>query len=283
MNTTESIRGTRVVAAEAMWREPLKWDKAAKAKGERHRVFCASLADVFEDWRGPMVDAKGTELSWDGINPVTMDHVRARLFTLIGETPNLDWLLLTKRPQNVLRMAHDAWCLPVPGHVSQNAGDGRHWHFPRNLWLGTSVENQAGADERHPHLKATPAALDFWSAEPLLGPIDALPLWEKYGKPAWVIVGGESGPGARPMQIEWARSLVSQCKAAGVACFVKQLGSNPEDPAGFQAAAKEWEGIWGFPPGLPNQIAECTWKPADKKGGDPEEWPADLRVREFPA
>jgi protein gp37 len=106
-------KGTRVVAAEKQWREPLGWDKKAKAAGERHRVFCASLADVFEDWTGPMVDSTGMKLHADrrgmpigddGLTPgdrdMTMQDVRLRLFDLIDRTPNLDWQLLTKRPQN---------------------------------------------------------------------------------------------------------------------------------------------------------------------------------------
>lgn len=325
-------KGTRVVASEAQWREPVKWNKAAACDchrradmGERHlpscpqanrpRVFCASLADVFEGWTGPMVDSSGNILirpyldaenkpeNWDtcdaetlrsdpqGWGAVTMGDVRARLFDLIDSTPNLDWLLLTKRPENVLRMTYDQWCKPVAGHVSQNEDDGRHWHWPPNVWLGASVENQAAADERIPHLFATPAAVRFLSCEPLLGAVDLrrLPAAGTYERDAlrghykgtvtrdfvptdridWVIVGGESGPGARPMHLEWARSLVGQCKAAGVACFVKQLGAVPQ-----------WNHVV---PGCSVREAIETLGLKDRKGGDPEEWPADLRVREFPA
>jgi protein gp37 len=143
-----------------------------------------------------------------------------------------------------------------------------------NCWCGTSVEHQAAADERIPHLLATPAAVRFLSCEPLIESVDLSqwlgnpvvaghPAWRsdpnrpKVADPMlhWCIVGGESGPGARPMQLEWARSLVNQCRAASVACFVKQLGSKCIDFAG-------------------------TLK--DKKGGDPAEWPQELRVRQFP-
>ena len=238
--------GTRVVASEAMWREPVKWDCAAKSAGERHRVFCASLGDVFEDWTGPMVDAKGKELF---VSPgtglwlpgdfqfmrdnLTMDHVRARLFALIDATPNLDWLLLTKRPENIARM------MPKPAfdHAGWNGTLDGYWHQmdkPRpNVWLGVSVENQQAADERIPHLLKVPAKVRSLSCEPLLGPVD-IEWWlneAKFNaddpnvpKLHWVIVGGESGPGARPLHPDWARSLRDQCQAAGVPFFFKQHG-----------------------------------------------------------
>lgn len=286
--------GTRVVASEAMWREPLKWNKAAVACPDcgndkrtcghwptnipidRPRVFCASLADVFEDWSGPMVDSKGEVLDSDrsrkmtataaGLyDPLGMNDVRHRLFTLIDATPNLDWLLLTKRPENVLRFAFDAWCKKVPGHVSQNEGDGRTWSFPPNVWIGTTVENQAAADERIPHLLRVPAAVRFLSCEPLLGPVD-LSEWmytirvEHNGdgdtqevpcKPDihWVIAGGESGPGARPMHPDWARSLRDQCVAAGVAFHFKQWGDWGDGYAGMprteahKFGQKAWDGV----------------------------------------
>ena len=181
--------GTRRVKAESGWKEPLKWEREAIATGVRRRVFCASLADVFEDWKKPMSAADGDVLhvcnecrAWRTMAkmchgplahmPLTMDDVRSRLFALIDDTPNLDWLLLTKRPENALRMAYDAWCKRVPGHVSQNEGDGRRWAFPPNVWFGTSCENQATADERIPHLLRVPAAVRFLSMEPLLGAVD---------------------------------------------------------------------------------------------------------------
>jgi hypothetical protein len=172
-----------------------------------------------------------------------------------------------------------------------------------NVWLGVSVENQHFADERIPLLLQTPAAVRFISAEPLLGPVDlqsvplpapgaehyglrgvAQPLSEKdteaddwkywtkrESKLDWVIVGGESGPGARPFDLSWARSIVEQCKAAGVACFVKQAGSNPFDSARQSCPPDECM-IHGY--------SWLTLKA--RKGGDPSEWPEDLRVREFP-
>lgn len=289
--------GTRVVASENYWRQPLKWDKAAAKAGERHRVFCASLADVFEDWQGPMVNADGHEVyDVDGVympcnagqffltprDKATMSDVRTRLFALIDATPNLDWLLLTKRPENIATMMPPIpVCQPAYGTCKRPAGhDGQHNQQaePRsNVWLGISVEDQQRADERIPHLLQVPAAVRFLSVEPQIGPIEFSlannrPDCRKIlGTKAlagidWVIVGGESGHGARPMNIEWARSIVKQCKTAGVACFVKQLGSQPHD----------------LDDGSDRPNAGTLMVLDDRKGGDPAEWPEDLRVREFP-
>ena len=218
---------------DAHWNEPLKWNRAAEMEGRRHRVFCASMADVFED--RPDLEAERDHL-WD----------------LIHRTPHLDWQLLTKRPENMERM------LPW----------GRYGAGPspwRNVWLGTTVEDQKRADERIPLLLATPATVRFLSCEPLLGPVTLQPVVEKWARDAleamkageplppsikWVIVGGESGTDARPFDVEWARSLARQCAEAGIPCFVKQLGS--------AAHLRQ------------------------SHGADPAEWPADLRVRQFP-
>ena len=228
--------GTRVVAAESAWKEPLKWNRLAKAAGERHRVFCASLADVFEDWTGPMVDSRGVNLSRvDGACEVvtTMQDVRNRLFALIDATPNLDWLLLTKRPENFSRMLPDYTQITPGMRVTY-----RGWSVARpNVWLGTSVENQQAADERIHRLLAVPARVHFLSMEPLLGPVD-LEGWlgdsilssDEKGSDiyspgiTWVIVGGESGPNARPCHPDWVRSLRDQCNAEGVPFFFKQWG-----------------------------------------------------------
>lgn len=298
--------GTRVIAAEAQWRWPLRWDRAAKAAGKRHRVFCASLADVFE----------GPKTMPPAAVPV-INAARARLFGLIQDTPHLDWLLLTKRPENfekVLRAALDTGLL----RMSETKRGPKHWNvvdwlhgrsFPSNVWLGVSVENQAAADARIPHLLATPAAVRFLSCEPLLEgvnlrfgqsegkPTEAEPFRERADLLHWCIVGGESGPGARPMQVEWARSLVRQCKAAAVPVFCKQLGARPMRNNGFPLGPHDAEegafpqcqacGGCDFGP-CPNGELLCNGCDApwgglrDRKGGDPEEWPADLRVREFP-
>lgn len=332
--------GTRVVAAEAQWREPLKWNEMARegvcphchgkstrdTPGKcpvcdgtgrvapyRARVFCASLADVFESWAGPMRAANGQELFWPhnsmnaprwipdedcggGEPAVTMQDVRARLFEVIDATPNLDWLLLTKHPENIAGMLPD-YTQHTPGMRVTYRG----FSVARpNVWLGTSVENQEAADERIPHLLRVPAAVRFLSCEPLLGPVElreGLGLMACPGDVDWVIVGGESGPGARPMNIEWARSLVQQCKAAGVACFVKQLGERPVRADGRPLGAYDAEegefprcsrcGHFDFGPCGDGTLlcngCDSAWSGLrDKKGGNPDEWPADLRVREFP-
>lgn len=174
----------------------------------------------------------------------------------------------------------------INGTYGKKVGDGNHWPLP-NVWLGTSVENQAAADERIPHLLRTPAAVRFLSCEPLLGPVSLLPYRDADGNVRisqgidcdWVIIGGESGHGARPMQIEWVRSIVEQCRDVGVAVFVKQLGASVE-------ASEAIDPIDQFPGNVTfrqgRDIHTALIKLIDRKGGDPEEWPADLRVREFP-
>lgn len=212
---------TRTRTSQANWRKPLAWNREAEAAGKRARVFCASLADVFDN------------------HPSIREEWRDDLWKLIAATPHLDWLLLTKRPQNVPRM--------VPGWMGPHS-------WPSNVWLGTTVENQTEADRRIPHLLAVPARVRFLSCEPLLGPVDltrlsgstlwgnthqdyitdALKGWvyddgmrvpdRTCAAISWVICGGESGPGARPMHPGWARSLRDQCHAAGVAFHFKQWG-----------------------------------------------------------
>lgn len=247
--------GTRVVAAEAAWREPLKWDRAAREAGERRRVFCASLADVFEDWRGRLKDANGHDIwvepggFWTpddgspgfayGRRPLAMDDVRERLFGLVDRTPNLTWLLLTKRPENVL---------PTLERLGNTSALVDCWltetTLPRNIWLGVSAEDQAAFNARVPILLSIPAAVRFVSAEPLLGPIDlavsplrdgsGLRWYEGEAPPGldWVIAGGESGPGRRPMEVGWLASIAAQCRAAGVACYIKQDAAHRDGQQG---------------------------------------------------
>lgn len=174
------------------WAEPLGWNKEAEREQVRRRVFCASMSDVFEDRRD-------------------LDVHRARLWLLIGVTPWLDWLLLTKRPQNVVRM--------VPW--------GTNW--PANVWIGTTVENDTWAQHRIPTLLKIPAAVRFLSCEPLIDRIDLAPFLTQ--RPTylqypidWVIAGGESGGHARVMNPDWARLLRDQCVAADVAFHFKQWG-----------------------------------------------------------
>lgn len=206
--------GQRQRTSPALWRKPLQWDKEARNAGIRYRVFCASLADIFED------------------RP-ELEPWRIDLFKLIEQTHSLDWLLLTKRPQNVAPFIEQA---QVAVGATPNA---RGWlaRF-RNVWIGASVEDQAAATQRIPHLLQIPAAVRFLSCEPLLGPLD---LWgANYPNPnggqtgavtswpggvQWVIAGGESGHSARPMHPHWARSLRDQCRAVSVPYFFKQWGN----------------------------------------------------------
>lgn len=198
---------SRRLFGDAHWAEPRRWDRAAAAAGERRRVFCASMGDVFEVH--PMLDAE-----------------RRKLWILIEETPWLDWLLLTKRPEQIGRMLPPAWLTsPRP-----------------NVWLGTSVEDQAAADLRIPRLLSVPAAVHWLSCEPLLGPVDLTPwLWES---PVvdWVIVGGESGPRYRPMDVAWARALRDQCQQAGTAFWFKQ-GANRLPGRDVLLDGRKWEGV----------------------------------------
>lgn len=254
--------GTRSMTASQYWKSPHSWDRKAALCGERHRVFCASLGDVFEDWNGPMVDHKSrqlftingedffTEAEYPECRSATMGDVRKRLFEVIDSTPHLDWMLLTKRPENIRRM----W----PDSRKRN-----------NVWLGTSVSDQATADEVVPRLQAcrdlSPAL--FLSAEPLLDAIDLSEAVEGSQAVDLVILGGESGPDARPCAIEWIEHGVNQCQEADVAAFVKQLGANP----------KYWDdGVF------PGNGGWAPLKLDHKKGGDMDEWPERLRIRELP-
>jgi protein gp37 len=185
---------TRRFFGEAHWKRPSRWHAAAEKRGIPHKVFCASMADVFEDH---------SELkSW-----------RARLWSLIEETPWLHWQLLTKRPEVVTKL--------VPW--------GNTW--PRNVWIGTSIEN-ARHTFRADILREIPASVRFVSAEPILGSLFA------NGTPKrrplvldgidWLIAGGESGPRSRPCETGWVRELRDSCSATGTAFFLKQLGGHPD-------------------------------------------------------
>jgi len=278
------------------WNDPRRWDKLqqieeadARVVGRvarpRPRVFCASLADWLDD---------EVPIEW-----------LADLLQLIHETPNLDWLLLTKRPENwrerILRaLAHvegidygcaDAW----EGDAQTTLGiwlndwtatDGTG--IPDNVWIGTTVEDQARADERIPLLLQIPAKIRFLSCEPLLGPVDISAHRPRISKtldsqlllPDWVICGGESGPGARPFFVEWAWDIFLQCRRAGVPFFMKQLGAHVRTS---NANALDWPEHVTFTE-VENDPAFAAARVGltDKKGGDMADFPEELRVREFP-
>ena len=206
--------GERKRTSIANWKLPLKWNRAAEANGIRPKVFCASLGEVFDN----------------EVDPVWFTD----LFELIEATPNLDWLLLTKRIGNVAKMVADGRWFPT--------------HWP-NVWIGATICNQAEADRDIPKLLAVPAAKRFLSMEPLLSPVELGLQCENWSNEIvmdqetgaydcckacdftgignaidWVIVGGESGYNARPMHPDWARSLRDQCDAAGVPFLFKQHG-----------------------------------------------------------
>jgi protein gp37 len=181
-------RASRRYFPDAYWAQPPKWDYLADVAGCRRRVFCASMADVFDKAADPAV--------------------RDRLWQLVRRTPNLDWLLLTKRIGNAAGMLPADW------------GDG----YP-NVWLIVSVD-QAALKRDVPKLLAIPAVVHGISIEPQLAPI-------RLGKFArllqWVINGGESGAGSRPFHVEWARTLAAECKSAATPMFIQRLGSRPHE------------------------------------------------------
>jgi protein gp37 len=221
--------GTRSRTSESYWQAPYRWDREAAGSNERVKVFCASLSDVFEDR--------------PELGPWRLD-----LWDLIEETANLTWMLLTKRPQNVLDFVPELW---------------KHGYWPAHVWLGVSAGTQDEADTNIPVLLRTPAAVRFVSAEPLLGPIDfsywllSCPEcgerpkvdaegrwrvqdfmeWGHYhGYPIghlatecnpaldWLICGGESGSNARPMHPRWARLVRNQCQETETPFHFKQWG-----------------------------------------------------------
>jgi protein gp37 len=235
---------------EGKLREPLGWRPG-------HRVFVNSMSDLFHE-----------KLAWER-------HID-RVWQVMVDCPRHAYLVLTKRAENMRDFVQDWYRRSMAKVLPQ-------------IWLGVSVEDQATADERIPLLLDTPAAVRFVSFEPALGPVDfrswlarrcgcglqtdACDGWKagmcrlEPPRVSWVIVGGESGPGARPFDIEWARQTVRECRQADVPCFVKQIGARPFSGA-CEQVGRRYNG--GFPEVL------------DRKGGDPAEWPADLRVREFP-
>lgn len=257
----------RHLSSPANRKKPFSWDRRAAEKGEKTLVFCSSLSDVFEDRE---------ELKpW-----------REELFRMIEKTPNLIWLLLTKRADKMASLASEA------GWVET---------WPENVWAGVTVENQSMAEERIPYLLTVPLHENgkrFLSMEPLLGPVDLTVLrcpsfldrtgpsyfnaldgitfegdGEYNGSLAhsldWVIVGGESGSGARSMNVGWALDIQCQVESTRrkkVAFFFKQLGDRP---------------VEGWDP-FDDSVKESPIPISSPKGKNPSEWPERLRLQEFP-
>jgi protein gp37 len=185
------------------WGNPRKWQRQALASGERPRVFCASLADVADNH-------KSIEPQW-----------RRDLVALIRECPNLDFLLLTKRPQNVAKL--------YPDLIED---------WPDNVWMGASTENREEMLRRGEALAKLPAKITFWSAEPLVGDLGEIPADIM---PSWVITGGENGANYRPVDPDWFRSLRDQCAAHGVPFLFKQWeGRNQKE---IKAKGRELDGV----------------------------------------
>jgi len=268
----------KVMLVEDHLADPLRWTRP-------RMVFVNSMSDLFHE-------------------ALTNEQI-ARVFAVMALAPRHTFQVLTKRAARMRKWftdgarpniaVYDAAAEIVAGDWSKMPGDmaktrssgGAWWPLP-NVWLGVSVEDQASADERIPFLLETPAAVRWVSYEPAIGPvwfngllaeapgcnaIDAL-TGEAFidgiggtttGRLDWIVVGGESGPGARPFDVEWARSTIKACKAAGVPVFVKQLGAIAH----------------GDRPGDGGDALNFL-RLRDKKGGDPSEWPEDLRVREYP-
>lgn len=191
--------GTRVLTSESYWRKPYAWNRKAVEAQTRLRVF-PSLCDPFEDFQGT-ISIPGAEGSQPTVT--TMSQVRDLLFKLIDETPQLDWLLLTKRPENIAKFWHGGYRF--------------------NVWLGTSAGCQESADKMIPHLldASSVCRFRFLSAEPLIGPLDLRSYLRRLD---WVIAGGESGPVRRPMEADWVRTIRDQCFAYSVPFHFKQWG-----------------------------------------------------------
>lgn len=235
------------MTSASYWRQARQWNKEAEGAESKPRIF-PSLCDWLDE---------EVPIEW-------LTLFLAEIFA----TPNLNWLLLTKRPENWRRrieMAED-WDFDQGQRIL--VGKLREWRrfgmYPRNVWMGTSVENQDNA-HRIESLLSIPAHLRFLSIEPMLGPV-MLPihLAESRGSLHWIIYGGESGPKARKCDVEWIRHGIQQCRGLDIQPFVKQLGSLAVDSRGDSVYNRMLIGL------------------DDPKGGNIDEWPKDLRIREIP-
>ncbi len=241
---------------------PLHWKKP-------RRIFVNSMSDLFhEDVPDEFID---------------------KVFAVMALAPQHTFQVLTKRAERMQKHCSYinfgfnvglAAMKMVPDFIERFEFDSKAGLPLPNVWLGVSVEDQQRADERIRLLLQTPAAVRFLSCEPLLGPLDG-----RFNTLDWVIVGGESGPNSRPCNLAWVRSIVAQCKAAGVACFVKQLGQVVIDAHADCHVADDlphWPRGTQFVATSDDPLTALGYKMRDTKGGDPSEWPEDLRVREFP-
>lgn len=253
---------------------PLRWKKP-------RRVFVNSMSDLFhEEVPNQFID---------------------QVFAVMAIAKQHSFQLLTKRPRRMLAYFRSLRECPsrrlyesirgmfqYTGHTGQLGPEDTiptHLRLPLpNVWLGVSVEDQQTADERIPILLQTPAAVRWISAEPLLGPVDLRRLaFAHYlnmpviNKIDWVVIGGESGPRARPCDLSWIRTITDQCRTENVPVFTKQLGSRPYVVDGSRTAQE-----WGAD-GATAIMDDCGGIHCkDTKGGDMAEWPNDLRVREWP-
>ncbi|MBP7568761.1 MAG: phage Gp37/Gp68 family protein [Acidobacteria bacterium] len=261
-------------------------------------------------WRRPRKIA--VCLMGDLFHGTVPDAFIDQVFAVMALCPQHVFQVLTKRPERMRKHVTARRLEVMDAARSIRAwreDEGPAWPVP-NVWLGTSAEDQKTLDERWFHLRLTPAAVRFLSLEPLLEWVDFQGMYEYVDSetlilPDWVIVGGESGPGARPCDVAWIRSIVRQCQAADVPCFVKQVGANVQDrndrlstegPGCDPWDSRDWpepEGGWddGFRGNVERDLggyrddyqgAPVRLRLKSRKGGDRAEWPADLRVRQFP-
>lgn len=200
----------RRITGQAYWKKPLKWNREAAAQGHRRSVFCASLADVFEE-HPDIIEA------------------RTQLWSLIEQTPWLNWLLLTKRPENMRAMTPSSWSTM----------------WPDNVWAGTSAGTQETAQQNIPTLLTIPSCVKFVSCEPQLEYVDFMQWLPSL---QWVICGGESGTKARPLDLDWTRSLRDQCQEHHTAFFFKQVGGLYHNSRGRVLDGRTWDEV---PPEVP--------------------------------
>lgn len=283
-----------VRVVERHFLDPLRWERP-------RRIFVNSMSDLFH----PNV----TDETIDRVFAV-MALAPRHTFQVLTKRPERmrKYLADTRRNIPVYNAATKITggdFSKFPGDMANTRSSGGSWWPLPNVWLGVSVEDQATADARVPLLLQTPAAVRFVSYEPALGPVDFVPFiggntyrcpcgWkrtenemtfmgcdlyvcrdcakrvERFPPLNWIIVGGESGPHARPFHVEWARQTVADCETAGVACFVKQLGARP---VGLPVPS-DGRAIW--------RDGHFDGRLRDNHGADPAEWPEDLRVQQFP-